>query len=164
MNFIIHLIFEKVNSFYEKSVVIFIAQEKNFENKVKKWLESRGIYSLGTPSQYMTVPPIGYYEKRWGGGIYTKKGLPDMHIVVKGINLDVEVKASNGKPSELQKHNVVQINQSGSIAMILYPDGFDNFKKIVEGVIRCKFHTVALKHLKDVHSDTKCDIVTEYKF
>ena len=130
---------------------------------MKKWLETKGIYPLGTPKQNITVPPCGYYEKRWGGGVYTKKGLPDLHIVVNGINIDVEVKAPNGRPSELQKHNVVQINQSGSIAMILYPDGFYNFKNIVEGVISCKHHIQELIHLKDVHSGTKCDILTEYK-
>ena len=111
----------------------------------------------------MTVSPCGYYEKRWGGGVYTKKGLPDMHIVVNGINIDAELKAPNGRPSELQKHNVVQINQSGSIAMILYPDGFEKFKNIILGVIQCRCHIQELNALKGVHSDTKCDIVTEYK-
>ena len=140
-----------------------MAQEKSFENRLKKWLEKQGIYPLETPKQEITVPPCGYYEKRWGGGIYTKKGLPDMRIVVNGINIDAELKAPTGKPSELQKRNVVQINQSGSIAMVLYPDGFENFKKIVEGVMQCKYHIQELKHLKDVHSGTKCDILTEYK-
>lgn len=140
-----------------------MAAEKSFENRLKKWLEKQGIYPLGTPAQNITVPPIGYYEKRWGGGVYTKKGLPDMHIVVNGINIDAELKAPKGRPSELQKHNVVQINQSGSIAMILYPDGFEQFKKIVEGVISCKCHIQELNALKDVHSDTKCDMLTEYK-
>ena len=98
-----------------------------------------------------------------GGGVYTKKGLPDLHIVVNGINIDVEVKAPNGKASELQKHNVVQINQPGSIAMVLFPDGFDHFKKIVEGVIQCVFHIQELNALKDAHSGTKCDILKEYK-
>jgi hypothetical protein len=111
----------------------------------------------------MTVPFFGYWEKRWGGGVYTKKGLPDLHIVINGINIDVEVKASNGRPSELQKHNVVQINQSGSIAMILYPEGFENFKKIIEEVIQCRCHIQELNALKIAHSDTKCDILTEYK-
>jgi hypothetical protein len=105
--------------------------EKQFENSLKRWLEKQGIYALGTPKQDITLPPCGYYEKRWGGGVYTKKGLPDLHIVVNGINIDAEVKAPNGRPSELQKHNVVQINQSGSIAMILYPDGFEQFKKLI---------------------------------
>lgn len=140
-----------------------MAQEKNFENRLKNWLEKQGVYPLGTPKQDMTVSPCGYYEKRWGGGVYTKKGLPDLHIVVNGINIDVEVKAPNGRPSELQKHNVVQINQSGSIAMILFPDGFENFKKIVEGVIQCRCHIQELNALKGVHSSTKCDILTEYK-
>jgi hypothetical protein len=143
--------------------VFSIGNEKNFENRLKKWLEKNGIYPLGTPKQDMIVSPIGYYEKRWGGGIYTKKGLPDLHIVVNGINIDAELKAPKGTPSDLQRHNVVQINQSGSIAMILYPDGFESFKKIMEGVMSCKFHIQELKHLKDVHSDTKCDILTEYE-
>lgn len=140
-----------------------MAAEKNFENKIKKWLEKQGIYPLGTPKQNITVPPCGYYEKRWGGGVYTKKGLPDLHIVVNGINIDAELKAPNGRPSELQKHNVVQINQSGSVAMVLYPDGFENFKKIVEGVKLCKCHIQELKHLKSVHTDIKCDIMTDLK-
>ena len=144
-------------------MVIQIAAEKNFENRLKKWLEMKGVYSLGTSEQNMTVPPCGYYEKRWGGGVYTKKGLPDLHIVVNGINIDAELKAPNGKASELQKHNVVQINQSGSVAMVLFPDGFDQFKKLVEGVISCKCHIQELNALKDVHSGTKCDILKDYK-
>ena len=143
--------------------MIEIGAEKQFENRLKKWLESKGIYSLGTPKQDMYTSPCGYWEKRWGGGVYTKKGLPDMHIVVNGISIDVEVKAPNGRPSELQKHNVVQINQSGSVAMILYPDGFENFKRIVEGVMQCKFHIAELNCLKTVNSNTKCNILMEYK-
>lgn len=140
-----------------------MAAEKSFENRLKKWLEKQGIYALGTPKQDMTVQPCGYYEKRWGGGIYTKKGLPDMHIVVNGINIDAELKAPTGKPSELQKHNVVQINQSGSIAMVLYPDGFEQFKEIIRGLIKCRCHIQGLNALKAVHSGTKCDILTEYE-
>ena len=143
--------------------MIIIAAEKSFENRLKKWLEKQGVYALGTPKQNITIPSCGYYEKRWGGGVYTKKGLPDLHIVINGINIDVEVKAPNGRPSDLQKHNVVQINQSGSIAMILYPDGFENFKKIVEGVISCRCHIAELNALKDVHSNIKCDILTKYE-
>lgn len=137
-----------------------MAAEKNFENKVKKWLQSEGVYPLGTEQQKMTVTPCGYYEKRWGGG-YSQKGLPDMHIVVNGINIDAELKASNGKPSELQKHNVVQINQSGSLAMILYPEGFEEFKQIVKGVKECNGHIAGLNHLKNALSSTKCDMLKE---
>lgn len=139
-----------------------MAAEKNFENQVKRWLESEGIYPLGTEQQKITVTPYGYWEKRWGGG-YSKKGLPDMHIVVNGINIDAELKASNGRPSELQKHNVIQINQSGSLAMVLYPEGFEQFKSIVKGVKECNGHIAGLIALKDAHSSSKCNILTELK-
>lgn len=105
--------------------------EKSFETKLKEWLESQGIYALGTPKQEMTVPPCGYWEKRWGGGKYTKAGLPDMHIVVKGISLEVELKAPNGRLSELQKQKLNQISDSGCIAVVLYPKDFEKFKDMV---------------------------------
>lgn len=135
-----------------------MAAEKQFETKVKKWLESEGIYPIGTSSTQMNVPPCGYYEKRWGGG-YSKKGLPDLHIVVNGINIDAELKASNGTASELQKHNVKQINNSGSVAMVLYPEGFEQFKTLVKGVKKCNGHTVELNAMKDALSGTKCDML-----
>lgn len=136
-----------------------MAAEKNFENRVKKWLQGLGIYPLGTVKDKMPVPPIGYYEKRWGGG-YSKKGLPDMHIVANGISLDVELKAADGKPTDLQKRNIKQINNSGSIAMILYPEGFEQFKNIMEGVIQCKVHIQQLNVLKAANASTKCDMLT----
>lgn len=136
-----------------------MAAEKDFENRLKRWLESIGVYPLGMEKQKMTVPAIGYYEKRWGGG-YSKAGLPDMHIVVNGVNIDVELKASNGRPSELQKHNIKQINNSGSIAMILYPEGFEEFKSIVKGVKECSGHIAGLNVLKNAHSNSKCIILT----
>lgn len=137
-----------------------MAAEKNFENRLKEWLKSEGIYPLGIEKQKITVTPCGYYEKRWGGG-YSKAGLPDMHIVVNGFNIDAELKASNGRPSDLQKHDVIQINQSGSIAVILYPEGFEEFKSIVKGVKECNGHIAGLKRLKNAHSSSKCVILTE---
>lgn len=108
-----------------------MAAEKSFEEKLKKWLESEGIYPLGTPQQDITTDPCGYWEKRWGGGKYTKAGLPDMHIVVNGISLEVELKAPTGRPSDLQKQKLNQIDDSGCIALVLYPKDFENFKKLV---------------------------------
>ena len=136
-----------------------MAAEKNFENRVKKYLQGLGVYPLGCAADKMTVPPVGYYEKRWGGG-YSKSGLPDMYIVANGISLDVELKASNGKPSKLQKHNIKQINESGSIALLLYPEGFEQFKTIMEGVIECKVHIQRLNALKTANASTKCDTLT----
>lgn len=99
-----------------------MAQEKQFENKVKRYLESNGIYAFGTPIQKMTVSPVGYYEKRWGGGQFAKSGLPDLHIVVRGRSMECELKAPNGKPSALQLKNIDLINVSGGVGMILVED------------------------------------------
>ena len=108
-----------------------MAAEKSFEDKLKKWLESKGIYPLGTPEQDMTTPPCGFWCKRWGGGKYTKAGLPDMQIVVNGINLEVELKAPNGEPSDLQIQKLNQIDDAGCISMVLFPKDFENFKRLV---------------------------------
>lgn len=111
-----------------------MAAEKNFENKVKRWLSGLGVYALGTPENKMQVSPIGYYEKRWGGG-YSKKGLPDMHIVVKGKSIDVELKAENGTPDILQIRNLKQIDSSGSYAVLLYPAEYTLFQNFILCVI-----------------------------
>ena len=137
-----------------------MAQEKAFENRVKDYLESNGIYPFGTPSQDITVPVIGYYEKRWGGGQFTKSGLPDLHVVIKGRSIESELKAPNGKPSILQLKNLELINASNSIGHILVENAatverikrhiatnhpkfkdtpvvdFDEFKKIVNVFIK----------------------------
>ena len=108
-----------------------MAAEKSFEEKLKRWLESEGIYALGTPVQDMVAEPCGYWEKRWGGGKYTKSGMPDMHIVVKGVSIEAELKAPNGRPSELQIQKLNQIDDAGCIGFVLYPKDFENFKKLV---------------------------------
>lgn len=109
-----------------------MAQEKLFENKIKRFLNSEGIYPLGTARNKMTVEPCGYYEKRWGGGQFTKAGLPDLHIVIYGKSIDIEVKASNGKPSELQLFTINQINECGGKAMIAYPKDFEIIKNLIK--------------------------------
>ena len=96
--------------------------EKSFENRVKRYLESNGIYPFGTPVQNITVPVVGYYEKRWGGGQFSKSGLPDLHIVIRGRSIESELKAPNGKPSVLQLKNLEVINLSNSIGHILVED------------------------------------------
>lgn len=137
-----------------------IAEEKNFENKVKNWLESQGIYAAGKPQQKKTVPDVGWFLKVWGGG-YQKSGIPDLIICVNGFFISCELKSKTGRPSELQKKNTVAINQSNGIGIILKPDGFEQFKEIVKGVIQCRCHIPELNVLKDVHSGTKCVISTD---
>lgn len=110
-------------------------------------MESEGIYPLGTSKQSMTVPPCGYYEKRWGGGKYTKAGLPDMHIVVCGISIEIELKAPNGRASELQKQKLSQIADAGCIGFIAKPSDFENIKALVR---LTKTLNVTIPHLQDM--------------
>ena len=96
-----------------------MAQEKTFENKVKSYLISIGCYAFGTPKNEMNKPIVGYWEKRWGGGQFTKSGLPDMHIVLHNKSIEAELKAPNGKPTMLQLKNIDMINKSGGTGFIL---------------------------------------------
>jgi len=92
-----------------------MAAEKNFENKIKKFLKEQGAWVL----------------KYWGGGAFTKEGIPDLLVCLNGRFIAVEVKAPNGKLSELQKWNIEEIKKAGGIAMVLYPSQFEEFKKLI---------------------------------
>lgn len=95
-----------------------MAQEKNFENKTKDFLNSQGCYFI----------------KYWGGGQFTKSGIPDIICCCNGHFVGIEVKAPNGKPSPLQIHNLRQIDKSGGLAILLYPKEFDIFKKLIDAI------------------------------
>lgn len=135
-----------------------MASEKLFENKVKRWLHEQGIYAAGTPKNKMEAVN-GWFFKVWGGG-YQKAGIPDLLICVNGFFIAVELKAQNGTASELQKLNTSRINAARGIGIILYPDGFEDFKKIVKGVIECNSHTAVLTALRNAHSSSNCVIST----
>lgn len=137
-----------------------MAEEKLFEGQIKKYFHSVGIYPAGFPSDRMEVPIIGWYTKIWGGG-FQKSGIPDLIACVNGVFIGIEVKASNGRASELQKLNVRRINQSGGVGVVLYPEGFEQFKKILKGVINCGIHIPALIALKSANANTKCVILKE---
>lgn len=55
-----------------------------------------------------------------------------MKIVVSNISLEVELKAPNGKPSELQKQKLNQISDANCIGVVLYPKDFEKFKAVVK--------------------------------
>ena len=112
-----------------------MAAEKSFEEKLKDWLESEGIYRLGTEQQKMTTPPCGYWEKRWGSK-YSGAGWPDMHIVVKGVSIEAELKAPRNKPSGLQIQKINQVDDAGCIGLVLYPKNFEDFKNLIKFIKR----------------------------
>jgi Holliday junction resolvase len=89
--------------------------EKNFENKIKDFLDKQGAWY------------VKFFANRM-----TKEGIPDILACVNGYFVGIEVKAQNGKPSDLQLYHCEKIRKSGGFAFVLYPSGFDDFKKIVE--------------------------------
>lgn len=93
-----------------------MAEEKAFENRVKQYLSAQGCW----------------YVKYWGGGAFTKAGVPDLLCCIHGRFVGIELKASRGHPSELQLYNLRQIREAGGVGILLYPKDFERFKKFVE--------------------------------
>ena len=88
--------------------------EKTFENKVKKYIEDQDGWQ------------VKFFANRM-----TKTGIPDILACINGYFLAIEVKAQNGRPSELQKYNVRKIIEAGGYAIILYPQDWELFKELV---------------------------------
>lgn len=80
----------------------------------------------------------GCWQVKFFANAYTKSGIPDLLVCCNGYFLGVELKAPNGKPSELQKWNVRKINESGGFAVILPPDEFEYFKHVVSWLKCCQ--------------------------
>lgn len=89
-------------------------REKDFEKKVKDFLKKEGCWVL----------------KTWSNGIQ-REGIPDLLVCCNGVFIGVELKAENGHPSELQIWNVEQIRKAGGMAIILYPDQYEDFRIMI---------------------------------
>lgn len=88
--------------------------EKRFEEKVKTFLKEQNCWVL----------------KTWSNGVQ-RSGVPDLLICCNGYFLGVELKAENGTPSELQLWNIDEIRKAGGIAIVLYPNQFEEFKQLI---------------------------------
>ena len=108
-----------------------MAAEKNFENKIKKYLKDKGCYCI-----------------KFFANSFTKVGVPDLIACVNGYSLWIEVKAQNGRPSELQLYNVEQIRKAGGFAYVVYPSGWKKLKDIIDGLLIDKFNTESEAILK----------------
>lgn len=95
-----------------------MGSEKIFENKVKKYLNERNCWGL----------------KTWSNGIQ-RQGVPDLLVCCNSYFLGIEVKAETGKPSELQLYNIDEIRRAGGIGIVLYPQQFEEFQKLVSMLI-----------------------------
>lgn len=99
--------------------------EKLFENKVKAYLKEQSCW----------------FVKYWSGTAqngkkFTKDGVPDLLICCNGFFIGLELKAENGKPSQLQLWNLEQIRKAGGIGIVLYPHMFEEFKEMIEKLMR----------------------------
>ena len=91
-----------------------MAEEKSFENKVKKFLKEQNCWVL----------------KTWSNGVQ-RSGVPDLLVCCNGYFVGVELKATHGKPSELQIWNIEKIIYAGGFAFLLYPNNFEDFKRFI---------------------------------
>lgn len=105
-----------------------MGEEKNFENKIKKFLDENNCW----------------YVKYFANG-YTKKGIPDLLCCVNGFFLAIEVKAEKGVASDLQKWHVEKIRFAGGLSFILKPSQFENFKELVKALKNEKRQDVIYK-------------------
>lgn len=92
-----------------------MASEKNFENRLRDWLDFRGIWQ------------VKYFANR-----NTLVGIPDVLACgPHGKFMGLELKGNRGKPSPLQIWHARKICQSGGIGLIIWPEDFDAFKSLV---------------------------------
>lgn len=91
-----------------------MAQEKQFEQKIKNFLKSQNCY----------------YVKYFGCG-FSQAGVPDILACVNGHFLAIEVKAERGRVSELQRINIEHINNCGGVALVVKPSNFEELKQII---------------------------------
>ena len=109
-----------------------MGKEKQFENKIKAYLKKRNCWLL----------------KTWSNGIQ-RSGVPDILVCINGKFLGVEVKAENGKPSELQLYNIEQIRKAGGIAIVLYPQQYEEFQRLVTMLICNDEHAYMYQYVFD---------------
>lgn len=109
-----------------------MAQEKRFEQKIKRLLDSLG----------------AYHVKYFGCG-FTQAGVPDVLASLNGRFVAIEVKADNGRPSPLQIHNINKIRESGGVAVIAYPKDFDALRALLNALKDGKDITESYTHFQD---------------
>lgn len=97
-----------------------MGEEKRYEMKVRKYLESKGCWIL----------------KTYSNGVQ-RAGVPDLLVCLpNGRFAGLEVKASNGKASELQLWNIKKIQEAGGYARLLYPKDYEEFVKEIEEMVK----------------------------
>lgn len=91
-----------------------MASEKQFEEKVKKWLKEHG----------------AWYVKTWSNGVQ-RAGIPDLIICWKGRFIGLELKAERGRATALQLYELQKIQEAGGVAHVVRPSDWEDVKKFL---------------------------------
>ena len=77
-----------------------------------------------------------YYEKNWGGGVFTGSGRPDTYIFYKGKIICIETKRPNGvnKPTPLQVYELEKRIKAGAIGIVAFT--LTDVKQVIEEIDR----------------------------
>ena len=102
-----------------------MAAEKNYENRIKKYLESKGAWFV-----------------KFFANAYTSSGIPDILCCVNGRFVGIEVKQETGKPSLLQKVHLKRIGEAGGIGILAYPSGYQKLKELIDNLSEDKNYQV----------------------
>lgn len=89
--------------------------ESKVKAKVKKLLAAHG----------------AYYAMPIGSG-FGNSGVPDFLCCVNGYFLAIEAKANGGKPTELQKKHLRQIDSEGGYAFIVDETNLANLEDLIK--------------------------------
>lgn len=108
------MLFVKVGKRLVKDGSVSMGNEKSYEKKIKKYLDDHKAWY------------VKYFANE-----FTKAGIPDILACVNGYFVGIEVKAQNGKPTELQLYHCKRIREAGGLAFVVYPSGFDRLKAVI---------------------------------
>lgn len=75
--------------------------EKNLVTKIRQWAKSQGLW----------------YAKMHGS-IYSKRGMPDVLLIVEGHAWMIEVKRPGGKPRPWQARVIAELDAAGASTLI----------------------------------------------
>lgn len=113
-----------------------MAEEKNFENRIKDFLKEEGCWF------------VKYWSgKSATGKTFTKEGIPDILCCCNGRFVAIEVKGSKGKASDLQLYNLFKIDEAGGYAVLLYPEQFECFKNFIRCLNESDFLNASLNYV-----------------
>ena len=89
-----------------------MAEEKQFELKVRKWIKEQGGWSFKVM-----------------GNAFQEAGIPDVIGCINGKLIALEIKSSRGKASDMQLYKIKLISQAGGYARVVSPKNWEQIKK-----------------------------------